>query len=167
MISLQIKHIKSFMQQLLCSDLFDRFLLQEATIVKDGTFSIDGHIHPAQYTKEELASRQLTPSSILPYEQFRSFCFELMKGQTTPYYFKFIFQLSPAQQEATLNSLNLGLTSNDVEALLYHIIFQDGKLILTTGISYRTFIMDHTLDAQWDKLSQQFLYKHEIDFEIL
>ena len=48
------------MNQLLCSEIFDHFLLSEASIAKDATFTIDGHINTTYYSKEELDEQRLT-----------------------------------------------------------------------------------------------------------
>ena len=46
MIALRISEIKLFMNQLLCTETFDHFLLQDATIQKDATYTIDGRLNP-------------------------------------------------------------------------------------------------------------------------
>ena len=48
-----------------------------------------------------------------------------------------------------------------------NIRFQKQQLTLTTGISYRIFSVDKTLDNEWDRLVKQFLKQHEIAFEEL
>jgi hypothetical protein len=40
-------------------------------------------------------------------------------------------------------------------------------LTLTTGISYRIFSVDKSLDAEWDTLVKKFLARHQIAFEEL
>ena len=47
MIALQIADTKTFMQKLLLTDTFDRFLMLEATITTFNTFHIDGTLHPS------------------------------------------------------------------------------------------------------------------------
>ena len=42
MLALNIPELKNFMNQLLCSDTFDHFLLKEATIQKDAVWNFDG-----------------------------------------------------------------------------------------------------------------------------
>ena len=44
--------------------------------------------------------------------------------------------------------------------------FQQKKLLLTTGISYRIFSVDKS-DQEWDSLVKRFLTAHEISFEEL
>ena len=54
MLALNIPELKNFMNQLLCSDTFDHFLLKEATIQKDAVWNFDGTVTPDFYSSEEL-----------------------------------------------------------------------------------------------------------------
>ena len=49
MLALNIPELKNFMNQLLCSDTFDHFLLKEATIQKDAVWNFDGTVTPDFY----------------------------------------------------------------------------------------------------------------------
>ncbi len=167
MIALKLTDVKTFMHQLLCTEIFDNFLLSEATITKDAAFTIDGHFNRDFYTAEELEELHLTDAKILPYSMLRSACFELIKGRHTPVYFKFILMLSPENMAHTLSRSESGLTPTDVNGMLLNITFQNGQLTLTTGISYAVFSMDHTLDKEWDFMLQKFLSKHTVSFEEL
>ena len=71
MIALRLSDKKTFMNQLLCSEIFDRFLLLEASVAKEATFSIDGRINASFYTKEELDEQNLSDAKILPYAKLR------------------------------------------------------------------------------------------------
>ena len=54
MIAIQLLQVKDFMNKLLRTDLFDHFLLSEATIRGKGSYEIDGHLVPDFYSPEEL-----------------------------------------------------------------------------------------------------------------
>lgn len=167
LIALKLTDIKTFMNQLLCSEIFDHFLLSEATIAKDATFTIDGHINSDFYSKEDLEEEGLSNLSILPYAKLRPACYQLIRGKHTPVYFKFILMLSPENLANTLAHSDSGLSSHDVNGILLNLTFQNGQLTLTTGISYSNFTMNHTLDHEWDAMIQKFLNKHSISFEEL
>ena len=49
MIAIQLLQVKDFMNKLLRTDLFDHFLLSEATIRGKGSYEIDGHLVPDFY----------------------------------------------------------------------------------------------------------------------
>ncbi len=167
MIALRLSDKKTFMNQLLCSEIFDRFLLLEASVAKEATFSIDGRINASFYTKEELDEQNLSDAKILPYAKLRPICYQLIRGSHTPVSFKFILMLSPQNTANTLLHSESGFTESDIKGIFLNLTFQNGQLLLTTGISYASFSMDHTLDQEWDLLVKKFLNKYAIAFEEL
>lgn len=167
MISLQIVDIKNFMNQLLISDTFDHFLLSEAVIKTNVSYTIDGHLNKEFYTADELEMEQLASLPAAPFSQLRPVCFHLIKGKKTPLSFHFTFQLSPANQENTVKSVGSSLSPSDVSAMFLHVRYQNNVLTCSTGISYRTFSLDRTLEQEYDSLMQRFFHKHAIAFELL
>lgn len=109
MLALNIPELKNFMNQLLCSDTFDHFLLKEATIQKDAVWNFDGTVTPDFYSSEELEEQGLSGLAFLPYGRVRQHCFDLIKGKRTPAYFKFVFLLSPDNLSRTLASMQTPL----------------------------------------------------------
>ena len=167
MIALELTGVKDFMNTLLRSDTFDHFLLQEAVITGGASFVIDGHITKQFYTDEELEELGILGYSCLPFSMLRGNCFDLIKGKKTPSYFKFVFLLSPENLENTLKSISTSYTPNDVSGIYLNLKYQNQLLTLTTGISYRIFSTDKSLESEWDKLVLKFLSRHEIAFEEL
>lgn len=167
MIALQLTDIKVFMNRLLRSELFDNFLLSEAVIFQDAAVTIDGHLQKDYFTTEELELQHLSDVKILPYSMLRPTCYQLIRGKKTPVYFKFVFLLSPQNQNHLLAQSASGLTSNDVNGIFLNLTYQNARLTLTTGISYSTFTAFHTLDEEWDDMMKKFLTKHDISFETL
>lgn len=86
MIAIQLLQVKDFMNKLLRTDLFDHFLLSEATIRGKGSYEIDGHLVPDFYSPEELDELELTGLSCLPL----ACCVKLLRpdqGKTYPLLF--------------------------------------------------------------------------------
>lgn len=167
MIALNIPEIKDFMNKLLCSEIFDNFLLQEAVIKTGMTWTLDGSLNTDFYSADELDATGLSGLSFLPFGQVRTQCFHLIKGKHTPSYFKFIFLLSPANLARTVAQTHSSFTPEDITGMFLNLKFQQGKLLLTTGISYRIFSVDKRLEQEWDRLMKVFLKNHEISFEEL
>ena len=167
MIALKLPEIRIFMNKLLCTEIFDNFLLQEASIQSSIHYHIEGSLHTDFYSQEELEQEHLEGLTFIPYGKVRTQCFDLIKGKRTPSFFKFVLLLSPANLEKTLQQTGSALTSQDVTAAFINLKFQNSKLLLTTGISYHTFTTDKTLDREWDALIKKFLKNHEILFEEL
>jgi hypothetical protein len=167
MLALQIEDIKDFMNKLLCTDLFDHFLLSTATITTYVTHTIDGHIHPDFFDSDTAEAEAAKQSEIAVFSQLRPICFQLMKGTRTPLSFKFVFQLSPENQSRTLAGSGSGFSADDVTGMFLHVKYQNRQLICTTGISYATFSLDKTLEQEWDRLITVFFKNKKIPFEVL
>lgn len=167
MIALDISGIKDFMNKLLCTEIFDHFLLKEATIQSSVTWNLEGELNRDFYSTEELEELGLSGLSFLPFGQVRAQCFNLIKGKRTPSYFKFVFLLSPANLSRTLTQTHSSFTPEDITGMFINLKFQHGRLLLTTGISYRIFSTDKSLEQEWDTLIKRFLTNHEISFEEL
>lgn len=165
MIALKLTNTKSFMNQLLCSEMFDHFLLPEATITKDASFTINGHIHSSFYSQAEQEEEGLLGYTILPYARLRPICYQLIRGKHTPVSFKFVLMLSPENTANVLARSSSSYTANDINGIFLNLSFQNGQLYLTTGISYAIFAADHTLEQEWDMLVQKFLAKHGTAYE--
>ena len=78
-----IKDQKQFMNRLLKSELFDHFLLAEATIHGAISYNVDGHINQEFFEAEELAALTADGSEYLPFSHFRPICYELIRGKHT------------------------------------------------------------------------------------
>lgn len=167
MIALNLLEIKDFMHKLLCTETFDNFLLKEAVIQSSVTWNLDGTLNRGFFSTEELEELGLSKLSFLPFGQLRTHCFDLIKGRKTPSYFKFIFLLSPDNLARTLGQLHSSFSTEDITGMFLNLKFQHGKLLLTTGISYRIFSADKSLEQEWDTLVKRFLKNHGINFEEL
>ena len=165
MVALKLTNIKNFMNTLLRTECFDHFLLQEASIHSGATFEIDGRMPRDFYTSEEAEELGIMGYPCLPFSMLRNNCFEMIKGKKTPAAFAFVFLLSPENLAKTLERMDTNFTVNDVTALFLNIRYQSGILSLTTGVSYKTFVLDKSLEKEWDTMVQKFLAQHEIDFE--
>lgn len=167
MIALHLVDIKDFMNKLLCSDLFDHFLLPEATIQTYVNHTIDGHLNPDFFQPEDAQYDLLSQTAISPFSLLRPVCYQLIKGTHTPLAFKFVFQLSPENQRRTIEKSGCSFRSEDITGMFVNLKFQDQKLTCTTGISYRIFSMDKSLEQEWDRLITVFFKNHKIPYEVL
>lgn len=164
MIALQILEIRDFMNKFLLSDIFDHFLLQEAMIASDAVWSLDGKLQDGFYSQEELIEQGLAGFAFLPFGNMRARCFDLIKGRRTPACFKFVLLLSPENLNRTLTKLHSSFSASDISGMFLNLKFQNRQLIVTSGVSYRIFSMDKSLEHEWDNLVRQFFKKHQITF---
>lgn len=168
MIALSMTDVKKTMQTLLMATTFDSFLVQEIVITKDVTLALDGHIHPAFYTSEEIAADpSLTESEYATYKSMRNVIASFIQGSKTPLSFKFILH-APASYLKNLTS-NPAFTGDpaDIKALILTFRFEQGKLTCLTGTAYQTFTLDKSIDELWDKAICKSFDKIEIPFQQL
>jgi hypothetical protein len=168
MINLQayrIKDVKNFMNQMLRTEAFDFFLLSEITIQSKGSYVIDGHIEEGYYSQEELDARGLRVGGLLPYAEYRTLAFDMIKGQRTPNYFKFIFMPPEALISKLLEKTENTIQQQYVLGLVCNVRFQNGELQLITGSSYRIFTTDKSLDEAWDSYIRSLLTKLDIQWD--
>lgn len=171
MIALEIYSMKNFMKHLLLEDTFDLFLLEEATIRTANTYTIDGHINVDFFPLEE-RNKTSIPYSFTPWSEARKLNYDLIKGKNTPLFFKFILQLKPEYMRQILGLNDSGTSrdstdNNAVQALVLNIRYDGTKAILTTGTSYRSFVMNRDADIAWDNALCRYLSNKEIGYEKL
>lgn len=165
MIALELTDIKDFMNKLLRSEVFDHFLLQEATITSSATYTINGQITKGFFSEDEIEELHLEGCRFLSFSMLKTNCFDLIKGKKTPSAFRFVFLLSPKNMEKTIASVGSSYNPADVTGMYINLKYQNQLLSLTTGIAYNIFSTDKTLESEWDKLVMKFLKQHEIEFE--
>lgn len=86
---INITDVKTFMFCILIKDMFDNFLLEDASITTYNTFNIDGHIVKSYFTDEEYSN---IPEELSYWRSMKPICYDLIKGKITPVKFKFILK---------------------------------------------------------------------------
>lgn len=155
MIALQITSMKQFMNQLLVTDTFDVFLLEEAVISTACTFSIDGHIN-RDFFRGDGETPELS-YDFRPWGEIKGLCFDLIKGKRTPLAFRFVLHLMPEKATALLAKEGSDVDPSLVKALVLNIRFDGTKAVLTTATAYHTFLPSKEPDAIWDKALMKYL----------
>lgn len=163
MLALQITSTKNFMNRLLAGDAFDDFLLEEAMIRTAVDVTIDGHINTDFYPPEERDAQHL-PYPLERWSDRRGLCFDLIKGRHTPLFFRFVLQLKPEKAAALLGEAT---DPAQVRALVLNIRYDGTKAILTTGVSYQTFVLQKEADHIWDQALCRHLDVQGIGYERL
>lgn len=165
MLAIQIKDVKSFMSKLLSADMFDSFLLEEAQIHTFNTFIIDGHQNREFYTKEELEDPESVPYEYSQWKDVKGICFQLIKGKKVPVFMKIILHKKPEDAYTLLEEGSALEFAGTLKAFVVTIKFDVNGLLLTTGTSFSTFVLDKTADLLWDDAFRKFLTVQGLDFE--
>ena len=167
MIALQIKDVKHFMGRLLGTDLLDSFLLEEAVVSTYNTFTIDGRMNRAFFSREEWEEPSIRPYDFSPWKSMRPILFELIRGRKTPVSFRFILHLMPQYVPGILKPSETTVTADQVKALVLTCRYENGILTLLTGTSLHTFLPDKSADVLWDRTVKAFLNKREVGYDEL
>lgn len=165
MLAIQIKDVKTFMAKLLSADTFDSFLLEEAQIHTYNSFVIDGHQNRDFYTKEELEDPTVFPYEYSQWKDMKGICFQLIKGKKVPSFLKIILHQKPEAAYTILERGGACSFSESLKAFVVTIKYDANGLMLTTGTSFSTFVMDKTPDLLWDQAFRAFLADSDISFE--
>ena len=144
------------------TDCFDSFLLAEASLLTAVEYTIDGHINKDFYTKEEQEDPTVCPYPFVTWSSMRPICFDIIKGKRSPSRFKFVFHLNPDYVPGVLKGLDSSITPDQIKALVLTIRYDGSSAIIVTGTAFHSFVMDKSLDAQWDKTMRQFLSRKGI-----
>ena len=169
MIALQITSMKQFMNQLLVSDAFEPFLLEEASIGAACTFAIDGRINHEFFAGED-SSGEPAPDEkydFRPWSEIKGLCFDLIKGKRTPLFFRFVLHLIPEKAAALLEKEGCDVDPSQIKSMVLNIRYVGSKTILTTGTALHTFLPSKAPDAIWDKSLRKYLDAKGILYESL
>ncbi|WP_077609412.1 DUF5721 family protein [Clostridium sp. Marseille-P2415] len=162
MIALRIEDIKPFTSKLFVGEVFDRFLVKEASISTFNTFTIDGTIRPGYYSREEIEEKKI--GDLSAWAMMKPFCFSLIKGKKLPGCFRIIMQLPKDGAERFLAARQIPLMPDQVKGLYVNIRYEEERLTCITGTSVSIFTLDKTLDEEWDQAFKAFLKQNEISF---
>lgn len=163
MIGLSVLDIKNFMAGILTGTMFDKFYLRDGEIQTFTEFHLGGYLNRPYFDSEEwdaLAGRKLCLWS-----EVKPFAFQLIKGHKLPVRFKFVFQLSDENTRWLLERHHLPVNSEDMGGLFMNITYDHEKLVCTSGVSYKTFVMDKTLEQCWDDTVFQYFKQNHITVE--
>ncbi len=152
------------MNLLLRTDTFDRFLILEAEIRTNALFAIDCHLPKGFYGSDELSDLGLLEGAPLPYSMIRETLFDLIKGKRLPVSLKLVLSLDPEETEKLIVSSGTPLRSDQLSGLFFNLAYLGGLLRISTGIGYRIFSKDKSLEASWDTFAKEFLSSHGILF---
>ncbi len=166
MVALKINNKKDFMSKLLVSELFDNFLVEEATIDTFNTFHIDGRIHKDFYKNGADYDESNILSELSKWSDLKQISYDLIKGKRTPLGFKFVFHATDDIKRKLLSEADAGLMENQI-TLGLNIRFTNSDVILTTGTAFSIFTLDKSIEKAWDSYIPSFLENSGISVEIL
>ena len=154
MLSIPIQDIKSFMSHLMVGESFDRFYLIEATIKMGVSYYIDGHLNKDFFDTD---IRENLSRDYCYWKEVRPKVFSFIKGKRLPLGCKIVLSLPKSYLSHLIKESGGTLREEDIEGLYLNIIYDPDHLILTTGISYRVFTMDKSLEHVFEDYIRSYL----------
>ena len=162
MIGLSIQDIKNFMAGMLTGNMFDKFYLCDGEIQTFTEFHLGGYLNRPYFDSEEWEN--LEGRKLCLWSEMKPFVFQLIRGHKLPVRFKFVFQLSRENTVWLLEKHRLPVREEDIGGLFMNITYEHKKLVCTSGVSYKTFIMDKTLEQCWDETVCQYFKQNHIAY---
>jgi len=162
MIALKIEEQKTFTSGLFIGEMFDGFLVREATVVTFNSFTIDGRIRHGYYSDEELEENRIEEFS--SWKVLKPVCFSLIKGKRLPESFRIVFMLSPDAKERFVEKHVPGMQPDLAGGLYLNVCYENNEMTVWPGTSMNVFTMDKTLEREWDESVKAFFKKHGIIF---
>ncbi|WP_418750751.1 DUF5721 family protein [Frisingicoccus sp.] len=162
MIGLSIQDIKNFMAGMLTGNMFDKFYLCDGEIQTFTEFHLGGYLNRPYFDSEEWEN--LEGRKLCLWSEMKPFAFQLIRGHRLPVRFKFVFQLSRENTVWLLEKHRLPVREEDIGGLFMNITYEHQKLVCTSGVSYKTFIMDKTLEQCWDETVCQYFKQNHIAY---
>lgn len=160
MLNIEITETKNFVKKLLMEPVFDTFLLVEAYVRSDVSYTIDGRLNPSFFDSGELEG--MTSKTYTTWGNVRQHIFNVIKGNKLPLNFKIVLILSDANINRIIEQNHLDLSLSDIANLSLNVYFDGEKITLTTMASMNIFSMDKTLSTIWDTNVSAFFKQNQI-----
>lgn len=163
MIALNIVDVKDFMSKVLVKNTFDKFYLCDGEIQTFTAFSFGGRLNAGYYSADE--QEALLGREQPLWHELKPFAYQLIRGKKLPISFKLVFALSRENVEWLIAHHQLKVSAADVGGLFLNIKYENKTAACVTGTSFKTFVMDKTLERVWDVTALQFMKQNEIAVE--
>ncbi len=159
----KISEVRKFMAGLFQGDLFDSFLLSEATITTFVTYQIDGSFHKDYFDSEDPHIEQA--SDLASWKLLKEPVFQLIRGSQSPLRMQIVLKLAERNVDKLLRQSGLSLNTSDIAGLFVNIRYYEKELSVTTGSALTIFTLDRTLDHTWDEMIEKLLHAKGIPFQ--
>lgn len=160
MISLIADDTKRFMNCLVKSDAFDKFLIYTLSIDTLYNISIDGQINKPYLSDEEQGLYE--GQTYIDYAQVKPLLTSILKQSHTPTAIKITFSLNKKSTEAIQQRILGESAVLPVQGFLINLTYDGEKLRITTGTNYAQFILDKSIEQSFDQMMRQFFKKNEL-----
>ncbi len=127
--------IRTFMNELIRGDSFDKFEVRGCDITTFVTYSIDGRINKDWYNEE-------TNRFFCTWRELKPYIHNIIKGSKKPKSMKIVLALS--EKAAAMVHPN-------GKACFINIVFEEERVAIVTGTAQIEFSLDKSLDLAWEE----------------
>ena len=159
MLSIQLTEIKNFMAHLLSRETFDQFYLVEASVKMNISYHLDGHLNHDFFDTD---TTENPDRDYCLWREARPFVFNIIKGKRLPLGCKIVLGLPKGTIAFLIKESQCTFREEEIEGIYLNILYEQKKLTITTGISYRTFSLDKSLEHNVDDHMKKFLRDKKI-----
>ena len=145
--SIKISDVRNFMNHLLAKETFDPFFLVRASIHTAVTYDLDGRINTDFFKEDDPAPE--TPFCHWSY--IKPAAFQAIRGKRLPLSLKIILALPEKSVSYFLQKSGTSFKREEIEGMYLNILYDQNDLTLTTGVSYKTFQLDKSLEHYFDQ----------------
>ena len=144
-----LTHPGKFMSLLLGKEDFDSYALVEADLLMASHFHVDGELQKEFYSQD--SDDEVPDYAYIPYGQIRPTLFALVKGKKLPLKCKLVLLAPKEVTDLLCNCEDNTVPREAVRGLSLTVLYQNGSVSLTTGLSLNTFLPDKSLENLWDQ----------------
>jgi hypothetical protein len=155
MIALKIpgQEMKTLMHHLLKEETFDVFEVRDVSIRSFIQFDVHGLLFEEAESDDETAAER---RKFALWRDVRPYIFNIIKGAKRPRGMKFVFSL-PSNKAKEITPL--------AAVLFLNLSFDNGELLITSGLTKKEFSLDKSADQLWDEAIRRFFRKNKIAVE--
>jgi len=141
MISVELEKtaVKAFMGQLLRENAFDMFEVRTVDIATNIHINFDGQL-VAEATENDVDNVPQKPG-FSGWENLRPLVYGIIKASPKPRHVKIVFSYK-ADEACNIHP--------NAAALFLNMAYENDSVTFTTGVAQKEFIMDKSLDTNWD-----------------
>jgi len=150
-VELEKSAVKAFMGQLLRENVFDMFEVRTIDIATNVHINFDGQL-VTETQEEETENAQKKPG-FSTWEALRPLIFGIIKASPKPRHVKIVFSYR-ASEACDIHP--------NAAALFLNMSYENDSVTFTTGVAQREFLMDKSLDVNWDEWVKGFFARAEL-----
>ena len=126
----------------------------EASIKMGVSYQIQGRINEGFY---DTSVEQTLHRDFCYWKEVRNRIFDIIKGKRLPLSCKIVLGLPKQSVSYLISHSNSTFREDDIEGIYVNILYDPKTLLITTGISYKNFSLDKSLEYAFDEYLAKFL----------